>query len=44
MAVTENPESGDMYEPVMVFAECFCHEVPQKIDKPFVKKVVNMMD
>ena len=33
-----------MFEPIMVFAECFCHDVQQKIDKPFVKKIVNMMD
>ena len=28
----------------MVYAESFNKDVPQKIDKPFVKKIVNMMD
>ena len=28
----------------MVYAESFNKDIPQKIDKPFVKKIVNMMD
>ena len=42
--IVENPEAGDHFEPVMVYAESFNKDVPQKIDKPFIRKIVNMMD